>query len=52
MTTGLLSLSIKDLSATTALAALTALLAVLPSPVQAVTLVTNRAALAGNDQVD
>jgi hypothetical protein len=52
MTTRLLNLSTKDLSATATLAALTATLAVLPSPVQAVTLVTERAALGGDDQID
>lgn len=52
MTTRLLNLSTKDLSATALGAALTAILAVLPSPVQAVTLVTERAALGGDDQID
>ena len=52
MTTRLLNLSIKDLSATALGAALTAIVAVLPSPVQAVTLVTERAALGGDDQIN
>jgi hypothetical protein len=51
MTTKLISISIKDFSALT-VAAVTALLATLASPVQAITLVNNRTALAGNDQVD
>jgi len=41
-----------NLSAATAGAALTAILATLPSPVTALTLVTQRAALGANDQVD
>lgn len=51
MKTPLLILSIQDLLATTAVVAVTTLLTPLVSPVQAVTLVTNRTALAANDQV-
>lgn len=51
MTTRLLILSIKDLLATTAVAAVTTLLTPLVSPVQSATLVANRTALGANDQV-
>ncbi|MCA1992497.1 MAG: hypothetical protein LDL41_10750 [Coleofasciculus sp. S288] len=48
----LLRFLINDFSAAIAGAALTTLLATLSSPVQAVTLVTERSALGGNDQID
>lgn len=51
-TSRLLNLSIKDLPVTTVGVALTALVAVLPSPVQAITFVSERAALGSNDQID
>ncbi len=47
-----LSLAGKHLSIISAGAALTGILAVFPSPVEAITLVTQRADLGGNDQID
>lgn len=52
MTTRLVALSIKDLTTSAALATLTAFVAILPSSVQAITLVTERADLGSNDQID
>ena len=52
MKTRFLSLSIRDLSTAATYLALTALLTTLPSVAQAITLVTARSALGGNDQLD
>lgn len=48
----LLNLSLKDCQSAAPAAALTAILAFLPSPVQAITFVSERAALGSNDQID
>lgn len=52
MKTRSLSLSVRNLSTATTGVALTAILATLSSPVQAIALITERTALGANDQID